>query len=76
MPTTWPEKVLSQEKAGRSETAPPSGHRRRPIGGVDPPTRHLVLRRDLRDWNAIRDWAFTLPVPAPSKLAPAYEAVS
>jgi menaquinone-dependent protoporphyrinogen oxidase len=30
------------------------------FGGVDPPKRHLVLRRDLRDWNAIRDWARTL----------------
>ncbi|MGA8922431.1 MAG: flavodoxin domain-containing protein [Candidatus Dormiibacterota bacterium] len=46
------------------------------FGGVDPPKRHLVLRRDLRDWNAIRDWASSLPIPAPSKLAPAYEAVS
>lgn len=41
------------------------------FGGVDPPKRHLVLRRDLRDWDAIRDWAGTLAVSARSKLAPA-----
>jgi menaquinone-dependent protoporphyrinogen oxidase len=46
------------------------------FGGVDPPKRHTVLRRDLRDWNAIRDWASTLAVSASRNLAPAYEAVS
>jgi menaquinone-dependent protoporphyrinogen oxidase len=27
------------------------------FGGVDPPGREVTLRRDLRDWDAIRAWA-------------------
>jgi menaquinone-dependent protoporphyrinogen oxidase len=46
------------------------------FGGVDPPKRHMVPKRDLRNWNAIRDWASKLVVSAPRNLAPAYEAVS
>lgn len=27
------------------------------FGGVDPPKRRATVRRDLRDWDAIRGWA-------------------
>lgn len=31
------------------------------FGGVDPPKRRSAERRDLRDWEAIRAWAASLP---------------
>jgi menaquinone-dependent protoporphyrinogen oxidase len=40
------------------------------FGGVDPPKRHVTNRRDLRDWNAIRDWAYTMAAIASRKTAP------
>ena len=30
-------------------------------GGVDPPKRADQVRRDLRDWDAIRAWAADIP---------------
>jgi menaquinone-dependent protoporphyrinogen oxidase len=40
------------------------------FGGVDPPKRHVTNRRDLRDWNAIREWAYTMAALASRKTAP------
>jgi hypothetical protein len=40
------------------------------FGGVDPPRRHVTNRRDLRDWNAIREWAYTMAALASGKTAP------
>jgi menaquinone-dependent protoporphyrinogen oxidase len=40
------------------------------FGGVDPPKRHVTTRRDLRDWNAIREWAYTMAALASRKTAP------
>ncbi len=42
------------------------------FGGVDPPKRRPAERRDLRDWEAIRAWAFGLPalVRSPTRSAP------
>jgi menaquinone-dependent protoporphyrinogen oxidase len=37
------------------------------FGGVDPPKRHVTNRRDLRDWNAIREWAYTMAALASRK---------
>ena len=40
------------------------------FGGVDPPKRHVTSRRDLRDWNAIREWACTMAALASRETAP------
>ena len=40
------------------------------FGGVDPPKRQVTNRRDLRDWNAIREWAYTMAALASRKAAP------
>jgi menaquinone-dependent protoporphyrinogen oxidase len=40
------------------------------FGGVDPPKRYVTNRRDLRDWNAIRDWAYTIAAITSGRRSP------
>ncbi len=40
------------------------------FGGVDPPKRHVTNGRDLRDWNAIGEWAYTMAALASRNTAP------
>ena len=40
------------------------------FGRAGPPKRHVTNRRGLRDWNAIREWAYTMAALASGKTAP------